>query len=51
MKISNSFLYKFYILISTKWDNFIEDMFGMGSGEKNIIFNLTLSMSKKDLFQ
>ena len=28
------FLYKFYILISTKWDNFIEDMFGMGSGEE-----------------
>ncbi len=34
MKISNSFLYKLYILISTKWDNFIEDMFGMGSGEE-----------------
>ena len=34
MKISNSFLYKFYILISTMWDNFIEDMFGIGSGEE-----------------
>ncbi len=34
MKISNSFLQKFYILISKKWDNFIEDMFGMVSGKE-----------------
>ena len=48
MKISNSFLYKFYIIISLKWDSYIEDMLGMGSGEKKIISNLTSNMSKKD---
>ena len=48
MKISNFFLYKFYILISLKWDSFMEDMFGIGSGEKKIIFNLTSNMCKKD---
>lgn len=34
MKISNLNFYKFYIHIATKWDNFIEDLFGMGSNNK-----------------
>lgn len=33
MQNFNLNLYKFYILISKKWDNFIEDLFGMGSGD------------------
>ena len=32
MQNFNLNLYKFYILISKKWDDFIEDLFGMGSG-------------------
>jgi len=33
MQNFNLNLYKFYILISKKWDDFIEDLFGMGSGD------------------
>jgi len=33
MQNFNLNLYKFYILISKKWDDFIEELFGMGSGD------------------